>query len=58
MAGQLAHLEAIPPRESVYAELERPLDPRLEACLQSRKLWPLYSHQAQAVDAARRGGIG
>ena len=55
MAGQLAHLEAIPPREPIYSDLERPLDPKLEACLKTRKLWPLYSHQVQAIDAARCG---
>ncbi len=55
MAGQIAHLEEIPPRDAVYAELRHPLDPRLEQCLKSRKLWPLYSHQAQAIDAALNG---
>ncbi|KTB48384.1 helicase/secretion neighborhood putative DEAH-box helicase [Dehalogenimonas alkenigignens] len=55
MAGQIAHLEEIPPREAVYADLEQPLDSRLEGCLRAKGLWPLYSHQAQAVDTARRG---
>ncbi|MEL7561695.1 DEAD/DEAH box helicase [Dehalogenimonas sp. 4OHTPN] len=55
MAGQIAHLEEIPPRGAVYADPEQPLDSRLEGCLRAKGLWPLYSHQAQAVDAARRG---
>ncbi|TFG46301.1 MAG: DEAD/DEAH box helicase, partial [Dehalococcoidia bacterium] len=55
MAGQMAHLETIPPRAAKYGELAEHLATRLEDCLMSNKLWPLYSHQVEAVDAARRG---
>jgi len=55
LAGQIAHLEAIPPRDAVNGSMEYPLDLKLEACLKSRGLWPLYSHQAEAADAALSG---
>jgi len=51
--GQIAHIEYVPHREARYAELEQPLDESLERCL--RKLLPLYTHQAEAVNYARKG---
>ncbi len=54
MAGQIAHLESIAPRDAVFENLDRPLDPRLEDCLKQNNLWPLYSHQAEAINAAIR----
>lgn len=53
--GQLAHLEVIPPRSAGYADLKKPLHPRLESCLKAQGVWPLYRHQAMAVDAAVAG---
>ncbi|AKG53678.1 ATP-dependent RNA helicase [Dehalogenimonas sp. WBC-2] len=55
LASQLAHLQTIPPREAEYGELENLLEPRLESCIRTHKMWPLYHHQAAAVNAARRG---
>jgi DEAD/DEAH box helicase domain-containing protein len=55
MAGQIAHLEPIPPRDAVFGELQQSLDSRLENCLRAHKLWPLYSHQSQAINSAIRG---
>jgi DEAD/DEAH box helicase domain-containing protein len=52
---QIAHIEHIPARKAVTGELERPLAKALENCLEANSLWPLYSHQAEAVNAARRG---
>ncbi|HET9443416.1 MAG TPA: DEAD/DEAH box helicase, partial [Acidimicrobiales bacterium] len=48
--GQLVHLERLPARAAVEADLERPL-PRALA----ERLPPLWSHQARAVDLARSG---
>ncbi|APV44124.1 DEAD/DEAH box helicase domain-containing protein [Dehalogenimonas formicexedens] len=55
MVGQIAHLEVIPPRDAVFGSVDKPLDARLETCLKENHLWPLYSHQADAVNAAIRG---
>ena len=56
MAGQIAHLEEIPPRPALFGDLAQALDARLVTCLQNHHLWPLYRHQAEAVDAALSGG--
>ena len=53
--GQIAHVESIPPREASYARLDRPLPGKLQDCLVRRHLFPLYSHQAAAVNRVRRG---
>ncbi|MEN8614584.1 DEAD/DEAH box helicase [Dehalogenimonas sp. THU2] len=55
MANQMAHLEQIPSRPAEFGALDTPMDPRLLACLQAHKLWPLYRHQADAMNAAVRG---
>ena len=52
---QIAHIERLPPRKPHYGELERPLHPALHDRLRALGLLPLYHHQAQAVDASRRG---
>ena len=54
--GQIAHLQAIPSRQAVHAPLQTPLASELEQALESRGFWPLYSHQAAAVDLVRKGG--
>ena len=53
--GQIAHVEHIPPRRAVFAKLEKPLPPELEQSLDDNKLLPFYSHQAAAINCARRG---
>ncbi|MDD4874749.1 MAG: DEAD/DEAH box helicase, partial [Dehalococcoidales bacterium] len=53
--GQIAHLEPLLPREAIYAETKKPLNPDLEASLKKRRIYPLYSHQAEAIDLARSG---
>ncbi|MBI2850886.1 MAG: DUF1998 domain-containing protein [Chloroflexi bacterium] len=53
--GQIAHIEHIPPREAVYAELEKPLHESLQACIARRGIASFYTHQAEAVNAARQG---
>jgi DEAD/DEAH box helicase domain-containing protein len=54
-SDQIAHVEHLPPRRATYAEVEEPLAAELQACLRHRGLWPLYTHQAEAVNHARRG---
>ena len=54
-AGQMAHVEHLPPRRAAYAELDKPLVPELQECLREQGLLPLYTHQAAAVNQARRG---
>jgi DEAD/DEAH box helicase domain-containing protein len=53
--GQIVHQEPIAAREAVYAELEEPLNPELRDCLDRHGLSRLYTHQAAAVNAVRRG---
>jgi len=52
---QISHIESIPSRKATFGELDRPLPQILLDCLESNGLWPLYSHQAAAVNAARQG---
>jgi DEAD/DEAH box helicase domain-containing protein len=52
---QIVHIEHIPPRSSAVGELDRPLVKKLQDCLDDNALWPLYIHQASAVNAVRSG---
>lgn len=54
-SGQIAHVEPLSPRPARYADPEQPLLPALAAALQARGITRLYTHQAAALDAARRG---
>lgn len=54
--SQIAHIEHIPPRDASFAELENPLVAELENTLRENNLFPLYTHQAEAVNCARKGG--
>jgi DEAD/DEAH box helicase domain-containing protein len=54
-ADQIAHIERIQPRRAEYAELDRPLSPALLERLQAQRLFPLYAHQAEAVNRIRDG---
>ncbi|HSB89738.1 MAG TPA: DEAD/DEAH box helicase [Anaerolineales bacterium] len=47
--------ERLPARAARYADPPAALDPRLSAALSQRKLLPLYTHQAAAVEAALDG---
>ncbi|MGH2372662.1 MAG: DEAD/DEAH box helicase [bacterium] len=53
--GQIVHTRFLPSRSARFGTPERPLHPRLEAWLQDRGIARLYTHQAAAVDAVRRG---
>ncbi len=53
--GQIAHTQLVPPREAEYGRLERPLHPELADRLEQLERKRLYTHQADAVNAARDG---
>jgi len=53
--GQIAHVEHIPPRDASYGKLDKPLVGSLQDCLDKHGLFPLYTHQAEAVNNARQG---
>ena len=53
--GQVVHVERIRARRARYGKLDRPLPPRLQAALGGIGAGKLYSHQAQAINAARAG---
>ena len=50
---QIVHLERIPPRQASSGILHSPLHPALQSSIQSKGLWPLYSHQAEAINALK-----
>ncbi len=52
---QVVHIEHILPREADYAGLDEPLPAGLQACLQKKGMSSFYSHQAAAINAARKG---
>jgi DEAD/DEAH box helicase domain-containing protein len=52
---QIVHIERIAPREASYGELDKPLHPHLQTSLEANHLFPLYSHQAKAVNLVRSG---
>lgn len=51
--GQMVHVETIPERPAATRAI--PLAPPIEAALRSLGIEALYTHQADAVEAARRG---
>jgi DEAD/DEAH box helicase domain-containing protein len=54
-AGQVVHVEHLPARAARYGDLAGALHPALQAALQQRGLTRFYSHQAEAINAARAG---
>ncbi|MGD9115812.1 MAG: DEAD/DEAH box helicase [Dehalococcoidia bacterium] len=54
-SGQIAHKEPIPRRPARCAELDEPLPIPLEENLTRHGLLPFYTHQARAINRARRG---
>ncbi|MAT69156.1 MAG: ATP-dependent helicase [Planctomycetaceae bacterium] len=52
-AGQLEHVEILPPREGQYAQPQEPLPAALARLLAARGVEQLYSHQVEALEAAR-----
>jgi DEAD/DEAH box helicase domain-containing protein len=54
-SDQIAHTEKIAPRPAVHADLEHNLIKPLQDCLDDNGFSPLYIHQAEAINLARRG---
>jgi DEAD/DEAH box helicase domain-containing protein len=55
VGGELAFRSTEPSREARLERLPATLDPRVEAALRRAGITGLYSHQAEAWEAARRG---
>ncbi len=53
--GQMVHVERLSPREPRFGDLSTPLAPALQGVLDAAGVGRLYSHQAAAIEAARRG---
>ncbi|MDP6716291.1 MAG: DEAD/DEAH box helicase, partial [SAR202 cluster bacterium] len=53
--GQMVHLEQIPSRQAISADVDPPLDERLAATLEAQGVTSLYRHQVDAVHALREG---
>ncbi len=51
---QIVHIEKLPAQEANFGELEKPLPQNLQTCMLNRNI-KLYSHQAQAINIARKG---
>jgi len=54
-SGQIVYVREYPARPARYADTAAPLPEPLPRALQARGIEQLYAHQAQALDAARRG---
>lgn len=52
---QIVHVEHIPCQKAAPGRLDPPLQPDLQACLESIGISSLYSHQAQALNAVLAG---
>ncbi len=53
--NQVVHVEILPARDARYQPLRKPLPKELESALERVGMWPLYTHQAAAIDAAAEG---
>lgn len=53
--GQIAHVHRLPARPARHAKLSPPPPEPLRAALAAQGIEQLYSHQAEAIAAARRG---
>lgn len=54
-AGQMVYIREAPARQAAFAETAAPLSLPVEKMLAARGIERLYTHQAQAIDAARAG---
>jgi DEAD/DEAH box helicase domain-containing protein len=53
--GQIEHVERLRARRARYARLDVPLPPTLNAALKRAGVARFFRHQAQGIDAVRRG---
>ena len=54
-SGRVAHVERLAYREPSYGRLSHELTPALDRALESHGLLPLFTHQAEAIDAVLDG---
>ena len=54
-SNELAHLEHLPAREAIHADLSEPLPDALRRLLEAQGIERLYVHQARAIEHARAG---
>jgi DEAD/DEAH box helicase domain-containing protein len=52
---QVAHIERLPARVAVNGELDSPLTPEFQKCLNRHGIESLYTHQAAAINSSRCG---
>lgn len=55
IAPRIVHVEHLPARPASYSSLETPLPQALASLLATSGYTRFYTHQAEAIDAARRG---
>ena len=53
--GQIVHVERLPAREPRFGRLDAPLPPPLTQALERKGVKALFTHQADAMNAVRRG---
>ena len=53
--GQIVHVEVVPPRDARQGALSAPLNDRSVEALEKAGVWPLYSHQAEAINHVAAG---
>lgn len=52
---QIAHVELIPRRNGEYSDVEPPVGGQIGEALQRQGIYSFYSHQAESIEAVRRG---
>jgi len=53
--GQMVHTHDVPAREAGFKDLAQPLHPSVAGVLAKQDIRELYTHQADAIEAIRRG---
>jgi DEAD/DEAH box helicase domain-containing protein len=53
--SQIIHIEDIPGNPPVYADLDKPLLPPIQAMLERQGIRSLYTHQSDAIMSVRKG---
>ena len=52
---QIVYVKDIPPKDAIYAEPKTSLNPQIKEYLEEKGLYPLFSHQAKAIDLINAG---
>ncbi|MDD2252055.1 MAG: DEAD/DEAH box helicase [Dehalococcoidales bacterium] len=53
--NQISHIQHIPSRPARFGEMEERVSEKIKITLERLHMWPLYTHQAEAVDIALGG---